>query len=180
MFYPREFKYDAQHDIYVCPFNKVLTLKTVDRRGYRQYKTDVKHCESCPLKQRCTLSKQKIIHRHIWQDYVDELDAHRLTPQGKKIYKRRKETVERSFADSKEMHGLRYTRFRSLAKVRGQCLLVAACQNMKKSRLYCTNKRKCLVLRRALIRSRIDRKWFYCAFKPYFQGLQRAFSETTF
>lgn len=132
MFYPREFKYDAQHDIYVCPFNKVLTLKTVDRRGYRQYKTDVKHCESCPLKQRCTLSKQKIIHRHIWQDYVDELDAHRLTPQGKKIYKRRKETVERSFADSKEMHGLRYTRFRSLAKVRGQCLLVAACQNMKK------------------------------------------------
>lgn len=94
--------------------------------------SDVKHCESCPLKQRCTLSKQKIIHRHIWQDYVDELDAHRLTPQGKKIYKRRKETVERSFADSKEMHGLRYTRFRSLAKVRGQCLLVAACQNMKK------------------------------------------------
>ena len=30
------------------------------------------------------------------------------------------------------MHGLRYARFRGLSKVRGQCLLVAACQNMKK------------------------------------------------
>lgn len=40
--------------------------------------------------------------------------------------------MERSFADSKEMHGLRYARFRGLNKVRGQCLLTAACQNMKK------------------------------------------------
>lgn len=63
---------------------------------------------------------------------MDELDSHRLTKSGKRIYRRRKETVERSFADSKEMHGVRYARFRGLAKVRGQCLLVAACQNMKK------------------------------------------------
>ena len=56
----------------------------------------------------------------------------RLTAMGKRIYKRRKETVERSFADSKEMHGLRYARYRSLRKVRAQCLLTAACQNMKK------------------------------------------------
>ena len=40
--------------------------------------------------------------------------------------------MERSFADSKEMHGLRYARYRGLNKVRGQCLLTAACQNMKK------------------------------------------------
>jgi hypothetical protein len=29
------------------------------------------------------------------------VDSHRLEPRGKKIYKRRKETVERSFADAK-------------------------------------------------------------------------------
>jgi hypothetical protein len=40
--------------------------------------------------------------------------------------------VERSFADSKELHGLRYCRMRGLAKVSEQCLLTAAVQNMKK------------------------------------------------
>jgi hypothetical protein len=54
------------------------------------------------------------------------------TEQGKKIYVRRKETIERSFADSKELHGLRYCRMRGLAKVSEQCLLTAAVQNMKK------------------------------------------------
>ena len=51
---------------------------------------------------------------------------------GKKIYKRRKETIERSFAESKELHGQRYCRMRGLAKVEEQCLLTAAVQNMKK------------------------------------------------
>jgi hypothetical protein len=49
-----------------------------------------------------------------------------------RLYARRKETVERSFADAKQLHGHRYARYRGLAKVRGQCLLAGACQNMKK------------------------------------------------
>ena len=48
------------------------------------------------------------------------------------IYKRRKETIERSFADSKELHGLRYCHMRGIDSVREQCLLTAAVQNMKK------------------------------------------------
>ena len=44
----------------------------------------------------------------------------------------RKETIERSFADPKELHGLRYCRFRGIKKVSEQCLLTAAVQNMKK------------------------------------------------
>ena len=36
----------------------------------------------------------------------------------KAIYKRRKETVECSFADAKKLHGHRYTRYRGFAKVR--------------------------------------------------------------
>ena len=54
------------------------------------------------------------------------------TEKGKQIYKHRKETIERSFADAKELHGLRYCRMRGLEKVSEQCLLTAACQNMKK------------------------------------------------
>ncbi|AUN00092.1 hypothetical protein EXM36_06880 [Clostridium botulinum] len=36
------------------------------------------------------------------------------------------------FADSKNLHGLHYARFRGIKKVSEQCLLTAAVQNMKK------------------------------------------------
>lgn len=42
-------------------------------------------------------------------------------------------TFERSFADSKELHGLRYCHMRGIDGVREQCLLTAAAQNMKKT-----------------------------------------------
>ncbi len=48
----------------------------------------------------------------------------------------RKEKVERSFADSKELHGLRYFRLRGKEKVREQALITAACQNIKKIALH--------------------------------------------
>ncbi|NRG30077.1 transposase, partial [Bacillus circulans] len=48
----------------------------------------------------------------------------------------RKEKVERSFADSKELHGLRYCRLRGLHNASEQVLLTAACQNMKKIAMH--------------------------------------------
>jgi hypothetical protein len=57
-------------------------------------------------------------------------------------YAPRKETVERSFADAKELHGHRYARFSGLAKVQAQCLLSTACQNMKKMALVLARKAK--------------------------------------
>ena len=86
----------------------------------------------------CTTSKlqQKIITRHIWQEYKDEIDSHRLEARGKAIYKRRKETVERSFADTKELHSHSYARMRGKKKVQEQAYLTAACQNMKKIALH--------------------------------------------
>ena len=43
--------------------------------------------------------------------------------------------MEHSFADAKQLHGHRYARYRGLRRVSGQCLLAAACQNMKKNAL---------------------------------------------
>jgi hypothetical protein len=50
-------------------------------------------------------------------------------------------SFERSFADAKELHGLRYARYWGIAKVRGQCLLTAVAQNVKKMALL-PSKRK--------------------------------------
>ena len=68
----------------------------------------------------------------MWEDSKERVNVYRLSERGKAIYQRRKETVERSFADAKELHGYRYARYRGLQKVAAQCLLTAAAQNMKK------------------------------------------------
>ncbi|AJW69372.1 hypothetical protein PPE_06590 [Paenibacillus polymyxa E681] len=81
----------------------------------------------------------------------------RLTSSGKKLYKRRKETIERSFADAKELHGLRYCRLRGIENVTEQALMTAAVQNMKAEcskkcgfMLFCSNKRYAYLISKEL------------------------------
>jgi len=133
-FYKRQYVYDRQADEYLCPAGQRLTYSTTNRIGYRQYKSDPNVCQRCSLRMQCTRSTNhtKVVIRHVWEDSKERINRHRLTDVGKKLYARRKQTVERSFADAKQLHGHRYTRMRGLDKVREQCLLAAACQNMKK------------------------------------------------
>ncbi len=51
-----------------------------------------------------------MLTRHVWEASKEQARENRLTPWGKKLYKRRKETIERSFADAKQHHGHRYAR----------------------------------------------------------------------
>lgn len=134
LFSKRKFRYDAERDVYVCPKQQLLEYRTTNRQGYRQYHSDPRICRGCPLRGQCTRSKNmvKVVTRHVWQAERDRVDSHRLEPRGKKIYQRRKETVERSFADAKQLHGHRYARMRGLNNVREQCLLAAMAQNIKK------------------------------------------------
>ena len=48
------------------------------------------------------------------------------------LYKRRKETIERAFADAKEKHAMRYTQYRGLAQVTNWVKLKFAAMNLKK------------------------------------------------
>jgi len=133
-FYKRDYVYDRKQDSYICPNGQCLRYRTTNRQGYREYASTPGQCAGCPMKGQCTQSANgvKVVIRHVWEDHKEAVDAHRLTETGKRLYKRRKETVERSFADAKELHGHRYARFRGVAKVRAQALLAGACQNMKK------------------------------------------------
>ena len=137
LFRKRQFRYDEERDGYVCPAGQLLVYRTTNREGYRQYHSDSGQCRQCPLRAQCTRSRNatKIVTRHVWQRCKEQVDAHRLEPRGKRIYKRRKETVERSFADAKQLHGHRYARMRGLAGVQEQSLLAAVAQNIKKMAL---------------------------------------------
>ena len=141
-----KYVYERQVDGYRCPNGQLLAYSTTDRGGYRHYKSDPAVCRTCPLLASCTSNANavRIITRHVWQDEREEVDQRRLTPWGKAIYKRRKETVERSFADAKQLFGHRYARFRSLVRVRCQCLLAATAQNIKKIALILTRNPQCM------------------------------------
>lgn len=143
-FRKRNYHYDESQNCYICPANEKLVYRTTTRTGYGEYVSNSKVCSQCSLLAQCTQSqnKQKVITRHIWQDYKDTIDKHRLEEKGKKLYQRRKETIERSFADAKQLHGHRYARMRGIAKVQEQALLAAACQNMKKIALHVSDTTK--------------------------------------
>jgi transposase len=128
------FNYERASDGYRCPQGELLAYATTDRSGYRHYRSEPTRCRACPLLASCTgnAKAERTITRHVWQDARERSEANRLTPWGKLIYKRRKETVERSFADAKQLFGHRYARFRGLVRVSCQCLLAAAAQNIKK------------------------------------------------
>jgi transposase len=130
----REYRYEARPDVYLCPAGQALPYATTNRWGYREYKSDPDLCRHCPLLDLCTQSanRVKVITRHVWERSKERIGKHRLMERGKAIYQHRKETVERSFADAKELHGHRYAKMRGLSKVQEQSLLCAVCQNIKK------------------------------------------------
>ena len=128
------FHYNAETDSYTCPVGQSLSYSTTTREGYHTYKSNPTYCQTCPLRSQCTQNQkaERLITRHIYQDAVDNANAVRVSRQGRKLYQRRAETVERSFADAKQHHGHRYARYRGLAKVQMQCFLAAMAQNIKK------------------------------------------------
>lgn len=70
-----------------------------DRTGYRHYRSDPAICRDCPLLAACTsnAAATRTVTRHVWADATRA----RLTSWGKA-------TVERSFADAKQLHDHRY------------------------------------------------------------------------
>jgi hypothetical protein len=143
-FKKKDFKYQKETDTYRCPEGQELIYKTTTRAGYRSYSSDPKQCAFCPVRDDCTKSEnmQKVITRHLYSEAVERANQMRLSCYGKKTYRRRSETVERSFADAKQHHGHRYARYRGLAKVQMQCWLAAAAQNIKKIALVVSGLRK--------------------------------------
>ncbi|WP_185113124.1 transposase, partial [Peribacillus simplex] len=116
------------------PSGETLKYSTTNKEGYREYKSPKQICATCSFLSRCTESKdhQKVVTRHIWQAYVEEADHLRHHQEVKPIYAKRKETIERVFADAKEKHGMRWTTLRGLKKLSMQAMLTFAAMNLKK------------------------------------------------
>jgi transposase len=114
----RQFDYDSKNDLYIHKKTGEVLKYTgnIDRNGYKKYSN---------------LEKDITLTRHLKADLNDHYNKLRVSDQGKSIYKRRKETIERSFADSKQNHGYRYAMVKGLKKNQHYTWLICAAQNMK-------------------------------------------------
>ena len=133
-FRPYEFIYDEYFDCVLCPENNVLKYCTTTREGYRQFKSDTNICTNCPSKFKCTESKNnvKTVEKHIWTDYLELVEDYRHTLPLRELYKLRKETIERVFADAKEKHAMRFTYLHGLTRNLNWVRLKFAAMNLKK------------------------------------------------
>ena len=88
----------------------------IDRNGYKRYENK---------------DKTKVVRRHIHEEWNEIFRENRLSKEGKELYQKRKEHVERSFADSKQNHGYRYAMYKGVKKNQHYTWLICAAQNMK-------------------------------------------------
>lgn len=133
-----KYVYDEYYDCIICPEYKTLHYATTNREGYREYKSRRYVCEKCPTRGKCTENAkcEKTVTRHIWQDYIELAEDVRHTPEYKALYEKRKQTIERVFADAKEKHGMRYTQYRGLTQVTNWVRLKYATMNLKKLAIW--------------------------------------------
>ena len=133
-FSAEKFHYDAKLDIYVCPAGKALHLdRPHSTERSLRYRARAKDCNPCPLKAKCTTSKQgRTLCRSVYEDYLDRVRAYHTTEAYKKAYRKRCVWVEPLFAEAKDWHGLRRFRLRELWRVNCEALRIAAGQNLKR------------------------------------------------
>ena len=114
----KKYEYVKELDIYYeKETGEILEYKgNIDRNGYKKYEN---------------IDKTKSQRRHIHEEWNELFKKNRLSKEGQELYQKRKEHVERSFADSKQNHGYRYAMYKGVQKNQNYTWLICAAQNMK-------------------------------------------------
>ena len=127
-----QFRYDSAEDCYVCPAGqKMHRTGSPPDRDHVEYSAGRKVCAECPLRGQCTGKTGRTFKRHVHQDAIDWADH--LLPPGvrRRMLRRRRIRAEGSFADALR-HGFKRARWRGLASMTIQNLMIAAIQNVRK------------------------------------------------
>jgi Transposase DDE domain len=128
------FRYEAEGDIYLCPAGKELRFDRAHstERSLR-YRARAIDCNHCPLKAKCTTSKQgRSLCRSVDEEVLDRVRGYQATEPYQKALRKRQIWVEPLFAEGKDWHGMRRFRLRRLWRVNCEALMRAAGQNLKR------------------------------------------------
>jgi transposase len=133
-----EFHWLPEQQTYRCPAGHLLVFERKETQQRMegelvqlQYRCPAEHCQACPLASRCTRAPQRgrIIKRSEHDDLYDALCERMRQPEGQAVYKLRKQTVERQFADLKQHRGLRQFASFGLRRARIQVGLLVLVHN---------------------------------------------------
>jgi Transposase DDE domain len=130
-----KFRYDAEHDHYVCPNGQVLRCIYIFEAGeHMQYRAQASTCRSCPLNVQCTLGTKmgRSVWRSFGETYLERVRAYQSTAAYQKAVRKRHVWVEPLFAEGIQWHGMRRFRLRDLWRVNSEALMRAAGQNLKR------------------------------------------------
>jgi hypothetical protein len=129
----KDFKYDGERDVYICPCQKELKYmsnkKHVSGREYRIY-ANYSACKICEKKKKCTSYKYREVLRLTCQDVLDRVDER--TRENKRLYRRRQEIVEHCFGTVKAVWGYRQYLCRTKVKVSAETALMYMAYNLRR------------------------------------------------
>jgi transposase len=133
-FSQRDFRYDAEQDIYTCPGGAVLRPRGNNYvTQVRIYQAPTATCQACSIRSRCTDSREgRKLNRPFDEEYRERVREYHDTPAYTTAMRKRAVWVEPLFGEGKQWHGLRQFRLRGLENVNMEGLLVAAGQNLKR------------------------------------------------
>jgi len=133
------FVYDELTDSYQCPGGQELPYShTRTRNGItrRVYRGSVSSCGQCQLRPRCTKNRRRELNISEVYHLERQMKAKMATASGRATYGQRKHLVEAVFGNLKFNLGFTRFKLRSLAKVRGEFLLMCIAHNLKKLATY--------------------------------------------
>jgi uncharacterized protein YutD len=131
-FYKREFRYDKEKDVYICPAGFELTLRNmaeIHGKLMKLYKTN--RCANCPFKDKCTRNPRgRIIYRWEHEEILEEMKK-RVEDDKDKI-KERQCLVEHPFGTIKRSFNQGYVLMKGLRKVGAELSLTILAYNIKR------------------------------------------------
>jgi transposase len=132
IFERKQFRYDQERDLYVCPQGEELrfrSMKNERNKLFKVYKT--KACGACPLRAQCTTSKYgRKIDRWVDQGVIDRLQArNRGRPE---LLKQRKALAEHPFGTIKRAMNQGYFLLKGIRKVTTETGLTVLGYNLKR------------------------------------------------
>lgn len=113
----KQFEWLPEQQTYRCPAGKELKYagrETRQRAGdestvYLSYECPKEHCRACPLNHRCVKNphRGRRVRRSEHEELIEAHKERMATAEAKAFYRRRKQTVELAFADTKQHRDLR-------------------------------------------------------------------------
>ena len=132
LFDKRDFVYEDEANQYRCPAGSVAIYRmTSEQAGKVQHKYWSSDCPRCPMKLRCTNSKERRISRWEHEDILDVVQE-RLegAPEAMRL---RRQTVEHVFGTLKAWMGSAHFLTRTLPRVRTEMSLHVLAYNLKRA-----------------------------------------------